>query len=460
MTIARHRLRSLLAIAGVAVGVCALTSIMSVENSWRRAVTKFFADMDLQTVEVRLPAGHDWRRLGFTRADLTPDDARAIASSCSAADSVTFMTTWPSMLIENEGYGLESPVRAVEANFCETLRDAPREGRLFAAEEDAARAPVCVLSLKTRLFLFGDEPAVGREIRVGDYRMQVIGIISGRGHLAIGDDCVYVPSRWARALGSVRVSLEPQPEIYVRARDSELVSQQIDPLLRARVGGGKEARFTSSLARVREQALHSRSRATLYSGLAALCALLAAGVGIAALLFVSVSEQARDIGIMRALGASRAWVCAEQIAAALLLSGMGAVVGALLGIPASAAGIFATRWQPLLPQGSDLLGYRVAEFPKLSGMAVGVSWEAVVVAVTLAMLTGMVSALAPATEAAEIDPARAIARRPGRAGDCGKRSPAYRSRSACWCWSCSPPTSRCSRPRSERRRAGGSAKTG
>jgi putative ABC transport system permease protein len=416
LTITRHRLRSLLAMAGVAVGVCALTSIMSVENSWQREVTRFFAAMDLRTVRVEHPGGWQWRRLGYRRAELNAEDARAIEEQCRAAEAATFVVTWPSLLVEHEGYGLESPVRAVEPNFCQALPDKAREGRLISAGDIASRAPVCVVSLKTRLFLFGDEPAIGKRLRVAGHPFEVIGVITGQGHFGIGDEGIYVPASWARTLGSRAGRRAPYQEIYVRTHDPKAVSARIDQLLRSRVGGGESAGFTNSLWQVREAALHSRSRATFYSGLAALCALLAAGVGIAALLFVSVSERSRDIGIMRALGASRLWVYGEHVVTALLLTAAGAVLGIVAGIPASTAGAFAIRWQPLLPAQMSLLGHRVAEFPKLSQLAVTISWQAVIVSVALAVLTGVLAALAPASEAAQVNPAQAIAQRPGGRG--------------------------------------------
>jgi len=415
LVVMRHRLRSALAVVGVAVGVCALTSIISVENSWRRAVTAFFAKEDLETVLVQVPGAREWRARRYLKPGLDPDDARAITAECPAVESATFMTTWTEMLVEHEGYGVQVPVRAAEDTFCETLPDNVREGLLFTADEQAARAPVCVLSLQPRLFLFGDQQAVGRDIRIGPYRFQVVGVITGIGHLGIGPESIYVPATWARALLNVRQAGQPKKQIFARTHDPKAASAQIDRLLRRRIGGDASTSFTTSLWEVREMALHSRSRATFYSGLAALCALLAAAVGIAALLFVSVSERSRDIGIVRALGASRAWIYGEQVMAAFLLSGTGGVVGALAGIPASAAGAFVSRWQPLLPRHADILGHRSAQFPRMSEMAVTVSWEALAIAVALAILTGTAAALSPASEAAGLEPVQAIARRPGTA---------------------------------------------
>ena len=408
LTVSRHRLRSLLAIAGVAVGVCALTSIISVEQAWHAAVTRFFSKMDLQTVVVQIPETREWGRASLGRPP-TEADAQAIARGCPAVSAATLVTS-DDMRVEQGGYAMEAPVYAVEPNFGKALPDSVREGRLFTAEEAAARAPVCVPSLKTRVALFGTEAAVGREIRILGHRVQVVGVILGKNHYTLADEGVYVPNTWSRALLKSGRWSRPTTRIFAWTEDPKTTSDQINRLVRTWTRGGKSDDYTASLWQTQQAALHARDRATMYSGIAAMCALLAAGIGIAALLFVSVSERSSGNRHREALGTSKARVYGEHIAAAVLLSAGGGLLGAAASVPASAAGIFASRWQPLIP-GSEMAG-----FPKMSEMALSVSWRAVAISITLAVITGTLAALAPASEAAGIDPAAAIARRPGTRG--------------------------------------------
>jgi len=414
LSITRHRLRSVLAMAGVAVGVCALTSIMSVEKSWRRAVTDFFASMDLETVRVALPAGENWRERGYKKAALDEGDLAAIAALRPAVSSATLMS-WTTMRAEtDDDSALELAVRAVDADFTRTLPDEVREGRLFTAAEAAKQAPVCLLSFEGRVWLFGDGQAVGRRLRIEGNGFQVVGVIAGNRHAGIGTRAVYVPASWTRALLKARFGIEPQTEVFARTTDPKAAVGQIERLMRERAGGDNTRPFTHSLWQVRQAALNARNRATLYSGVAGLCALLAAGIGIASLLFVSVAERSREIGVHRALGASRAHIYGEYLLASIMLSSGGALVGALAGIPAAAAGAFTSRWQPVLdPLAGEMLMEGVRELPKLSDIALAVSWDAVAISVALALLTGATAALAPASEAAAVDPALAISLRPG-----------------------------------------------
>ena len=414
LSITRHRLRSLLAMAGVAVGVCALTSIMSVEKSWRRAVTDFFSSMDLETVRVALPAGEKWREQGFRKPALDSSDLAAVSALRPAVGSATLMS-WTTMRAEaDDGSALELAVRAVDADFTRTLPDEVKEGRLFTAAEEAKQAPVCLLSFEGRVWLFGDGQAVGRRIRIEGNGFEVVGVIAGNRHAGIGTRGVYVPASWTRALLKARWGIEPQTEVFARTTDPKAAVAQIERLMRERAGGDETRPFTHSLWQVRQAALNARNRATLYSGIAGLCALLAAGIGIASLLFVSVAERSREIGVHRALGASRAHVYAEYLIASVILSSGGAVIGALVGIPAAAAGAFTSRWQPVLdPLAGEMLTEGVRELPRLSEIALMVSWDAIAISVALALLTGATAALAPASEAAAVDPALAISHRAG-----------------------------------------------
>jgi len=408
ISITRHPLRSVLAMAGVAVGVCALTSIMSVEQSWRRAVTAFFAPLGLETVRVSVPDRAS-REAGFRKSKLDRSDVEAIVRQCQAVRSATLITRRV-LQGKADGAGLTVATYGVAADFTDTLPDEIREGRLFTAKEVAQQAPLCVLSLGARIALFGDGPALDRHLRLSGHRFQVVGVIAGNRHAGLETRAIYLPEAWIRDTLRGPSWDSPRTDCFARTRDPKAAVSQIERLLRQRIGGDGSQPFTHSLWQVREAALHARDRATAYSGLAGLCALLVAGIGIASLLFVSVAERSREIGVHRALGASRLRVYGEYLLASLLLSGGGALIGAVASIPAAAAGAFTTRWQPVIdPLAGEFLAGGIRQFLRFSEIALSVSWEAIAMAVGLALLTAATAALAPASEAASLPPALAIA---------------------------------------------------
>jgi putative ABC transport system permease protein len=406
LTVTRHKVRSVLVVFGVAVGVCALTSIVSVEKSWQRAVMQFFSGMDLGIVQVSSPLDRS-RGPRSARPLLDSASLKSLVAHCPTVSSATAVS-WAVMPASYGQYGLEVPVRAIDADYRVALPTRVWEGRFLSAPETSSRAAVCVLHLKTRLALFGDDPAVGQEVRLGATKFRVIGVVTASGRNANSDGEIFVPSAWSRFL-LTSDTRRASTSVFARVADLKAAHEQIAQALQQRTQEECDD-CVSSLWKQRELALRSRQRTTLYTGLAAICALFVAGIGIAGLLFVSTAERTREIGICRALGATWAHLLGEYLGVSLLLSGAGCTAGVVLGIPAAMAGVFASRWDtPIAQQDSVLLGSKMATFPKMSEIAVTISWEAIAISVALATLTAIVTALAPAWEATRLDPARAIA---------------------------------------------------
>jgi putative ABC transport system permease protein len=407
LTVTRHKVRSILAVFGVAVGVCALTSIVSVEKSWQRAVMQFFSGMDMGIVEVSSPIDHS-RGWQYAQPLLDGASLKSLVAHCSTITSATAVS-WAVMPASYGQYAQEFPIRAIDADYRVALPIRIKEGRFFTSQQASSRTAVCVLDLMARLSLFGEDPAVGQEVRLGDTKFTVIGVVVEKGRQ--GDGVIYVPSAWSRFLLTSNIR-QANTSVFARVADPKAAQEQIAQTLQRLIKEKKEydSGGVSSLWQMRELALRSRQRITLYSGLAGICALFVAGIGIAGLLFVSVAEQTREIGICRALGATWVHLLGEYIGASLMLSGAGCIVGLILGIPAAAAGVFASRWDiPVAQQNTVLLGSKMAFFPKMSEIALTISWEAIAISVAVATITAVVMAIAPAWEAMRLDPAGAIA---------------------------------------------------
>jgi putative ABC transport system permease protein len=416
LSITRRPLRSFLALFGVAIGVCALISIMSIENCWRRSVAEFFASMDLETILVKMPPVRDWREAGYKKATCDTADLQEMTRQFPAIESATFMI-WGMFPIKTDYTSRLMTVRTVDAQFRRTLPSDIKEGRFFSADELDTLGRVCVLTHPASIFLFGDQKALGQRLNIGGHYFKIIGILTDQRHLGIQADSIYIPQSCQRTLLRGVLNEDSNTEIFVRTKASKTVVRQIEDFMRKRAGGDGSREFTTSLWKVREVALHARDRANLYSSLAGICALFASGIGISALLFVSISEEAREIGIRRALGATRLHIYLEYLLNALLLTLGGALLGVLLSIPASAVGAFSSRWQPVLdPFTSAVLSGEHKALPKLTEIALSVSGNAILVAVTMAIITSVVAAFLPASEAAGIDPAKIVNKRPGTHG--------------------------------------------
>jgi putative ABC transport system permease protein len=405
LTIWRNRLLSLLSIAGIATGVCAIVSIMSVEQAWQKQVNAFFSSLDLNTIRVSIPSGDNWRELGLNRQTFNNSDVAAVLQKCPAVASATLTTVFFNY-VSADKIRLPFPIRIVASNFTDTLPDKLYEGRLFRREEVT---PVCILSYQARLWLFGaDRPAIGKTIRVGSQPFKIIGVIAGDSHIATGPRTIYILENQSRVLLVGPAQTTATTEIFARADSPKLAGEQIERLLHQRIGGDNSLIYTSSLWQIREMALHSRDRAAFYSSLAGICALLAAAIGISSLLFVAVNRQAKEIGIRRALGAKRRHIYLEYLSTSLILCLAGGGLGIILGIPAAETGVFISRWQPAINLLQAISLPEKGKLPLFSGISSDISWLSVIVALLLAVITGLLSALSPAGEAAALEPVGAM----------------------------------------------------
>jgi putative ABC transport system permease protein len=401
----RNRLLSLLSIAGVAIGVCAIVSIMSVEQAWQKQIGDFFSPLDINTVRVAIPGGSNWRELGLSRPALDKSDLAAILRECPAVKSGTLTRVFVAYVTAGK-VNLPLSIRIAGPDFTNTLPDKVLEGRLFSKAETA---PVCILSYQARLWLFGaDKSVVGKVIRVGNQPFKIAGVIAGDRHIAIGPRTIYIPENQSKSVFSALSGMTATNEIFARADSPKLAAAQIEKLLHKRIRGDNSLVYTSSLWQIREMALHSRDRATFYSSLAGMSALLAAAIGISSLLFVSVTRQAKEIGIRRALGAKRRHIYLEYLMTSLILCLSGSALGVILGIPAAETGIFISRWQPAFNPLQVISLPERGQLPFFSGASHDISWSSVVIALLLATITGLLSALSPAGEAAALEPMGAM----------------------------------------------------
>jgi macrolide transport system ATP-binding/permease protein len=382
--IMRNKLRSILTMLGVFIGVAALIAMVAVGQGANAAVEKEIESLGTNLLIV-LPgattasgvrAGHG------SASTLTVDDARAIPREAPAAAHVSFMVRQLGQ-VEYQSQNWTTNVQGVTPEYLPITNWKIAEGRTLNAEDEQSAALVALVGHTVAQQLFGEhEEPLGATILVKGFPLQVVGLLASKGQSSWGqdqDDLVMIPFATAegKVLGVAAPSqsqansnpLFPVPAnpfgmtprltgkvnvIYVQAHTAALVPaaiEQVTTLLqeRHRIQPGQindfDVRNLSQIAQAREGS--SRIMALLLAAVASI-SLLVGGIGIMNILLVSVTERTREIGIRMAIGARRVHVLLQFLAEAMLLSAAGGGAGIVVGVAISQIISHVADWPTLL----------------------------------------------------------------------------------------------------------------
>ncbi len=387
-----NKLRSILTTLGMVIGVAAVITMISLGTGAKNAVQ---AQLDALGTDILTiyPGQSFWRGVhGSATAKLTLDDVDALRKHTTTLKEVVPLLSGR-MQIKYLTENANVFVMATTAAYFETSRLETVYGRLFSERDDMSRKRVAVLGYQVPEELGHDAAElIGREISVSGVRLEVIGVLERKGEQPgpDPDDMVYIPFNTGkqRLFGREYADRLQSLTIQMVSPDSMGVAMlEIESVLRSshRIPPGRESDF-----RIldRSQFLEARSQANetlgyLLAGIAAI-SLIVGGIGIMNIMLVSVTERTREIGIRKAIGASRRSVLLQFLGEAVTLSLLGGVVGILAGIGASRALSYFQGWQT------------------------AVSIEAIVMAVGFSVTVGIFFGVWPARKAARLDPIEAL----------------------------------------------------
>jgi putative ABC transport system permease protein len=383
-----HRLRTLLSLLGMAIGVAAVIALTALGEGARRYVIEQFASIGTNLLIV-VPGKSETTGIpgvGAAAHDLTLQDALTLHRAIPEAELVAPFVVGT----ESVAHGARRRQVAVAGATRELLavrKLSLARGEFLPAEEMSRGRPVTVLGSKLARELFPSEEAVGRIVRIGGWRMRVIGVLAPRGQ-QLGmdmDDIAIVPVVTGMRMFDRRSLFRVMIQVRATA-DLEQAKGKVVKLLAERHGEEDVTVLTQdAVVATFSQIL---GVLTLAVGAIAGISLAVAGIGIMNVMLVSVSERTREVGLLRAVGVGRRQVLALFLTEAALLS----AAGGLLGL---AAGLGAVRLMVHL-------------FPALP--ASPPAW-AIAASLGLALGVGILFGLLPARRAARLDPVLALAAR-------------------------------------------------
>ena len=386
-----HKLRTLLSVTGIVVGVGAVLLMVSVGRGAEKRILTLIRNMGTDLVivnagQTRIVAGRQRQIENVTT--LVSADAGAILQSCSSVAAVApavskrISAVWESENTNTTMLGMS------EEGFA--LRNiAVSSGRIFYPEEDRARRRVAVIGPTVVQNLFPGTDPVGRQFRIGQVPFEVIGVSSPKGMDINGldlDDIIIVPLETAmrRVLNIPYIHT-----IYVQARNSEVLDRaetEITEVLRRqhRLRGKPDDFTIQNQATLLDTERETTRSMTLLIGSVAGISLLVGGVGILAVMLISVGERRKEIGLRRAVGASRGDIRTQFLIESVILAFAGGLLGVIGGM--ATALVF------------SVLGY----------WETVISWPAAAVGFAFSVSVGIIFGIYPAARAAGLEPIDAL----------------------------------------------------
>lgn len=384
----RARGRTALMLLAMSIGVAAVMILTGLGEGARRFVTGEFSSLGTNLIIVipgrsETTGGAPALLAGETPRDLTLGDYLALRRNplaLRAAPAMIGAATAATGRLEREVTVLGSTSELLKIRHLSMA-----QGKFLPPGDPARAVNVCVIGEKIQEELFGRESALGQWLRLGDRRFRVIGVLSSGGR-SIGVDIqelVLVPVASAQALFNSPGLFR----ILVEARDRDVMPRLQDQIRREitrRHQGEEDITVVTQDAVLATFDNIFRALTYTVGGIGAI-SLAVAGILIMNIMLVAVSQRTREIGLLKAVGASRKQVTLVFLSESVLLALLGGALGLLLGYLGTSA--------------------ITALYPSLDARAP--AW-AVISAIGVSSLTGLVFGILPAQRAADLDPVEAL----------------------------------------------------
>ena len=385
-----NKLRTFFMMAGTIIGIAALTVIMSVGKGTEKKVMKRVNAFGTHAIMITAGGGKGFSPPQEGITTLRLEDAEAVKSQVSGIEVVAPFAVKGGMSIAAGSNQIQTRVMAVTPEWHDAWEWYTADGESISSEDVTAMSRVCLLGTLAAKDLFGEQNPIGEYVQIGSVRFEVKGILQTRGQSPMGDDFdwrIVIPlTTGLRRLFNQDYITNIRVKV-VNSSQIEAIAGEIRQLLHERhhITPPREEDFAIfSAADIAKMARGISGTLTyLLSALAGL-SLFVGGIVLMNILLISVGERINEIGLRRALGATRRDVFMQFLTESLAVTISGMVLGSVIGWAVS------------------IIMARVTQLP------VVISWEPFALALGFAMVVGVFFGVQPARRAARLNPVEAL----------------------------------------------------
>ncbi len=392
-----NRLRTILSILGITVGIAAVMTVGTVSKGGHYIIFSELETFGLKSVWVfRDFTDKDPHRsirtgTGIETADY--EEIRAAKLPAVRLISPIVNQKREKILVRNANKYANARISGVDTEFLEICNDSIMYGRPLREEDISRNRPAAVIGTEVQADLFGPlSNPVGRDIRIGERKFTVVGVLAAKSRdflASIGssggqnaNNRILIPyTLFQQMLGTKEIDVFQAETVSLPQADAAVF--QIKGILKRRHG----ERFTyksETMAQYIKTADNILRWVTLIGVVAASVSLFVGGMGIMNIMSTSVLERTREIGVRKAIGAGKREILFQFLMEAILISSIGGILGLILGIGA---------------------GYALILF---TGIPLAPPWPMVIISMAVSIAVGLISGYYPAHRAANLKPVEAL----------------------------------------------------